>query len=99
MFRLKQSFINGSWVDSAGGKSFEVIDPATGGTLSTVPDMTAVETAEAIRAANEAQTQWGQTDLNIRSDYLKRLNKLIRDNTESLAEIMTLEAVSWKRTF
>ena len=75
------------------GNSFEVNDPATGHVLCSVPDMTCKETVDAIEAANAAQTEWGRTDLSTRSAYLKTLHKLIQQNADFLAEIITLEAV------
>ena len=53
-----QGFINGQWRDAAGGKTFDVTNPATGEVLAQVADMGADETREAIAIAEKAQIEW-----------------------------------------
>src|SRR5690606_29515303 len=47
--------IGGQWRDADGGGACEVLNPATGAVLGTVPDMGAAETRRAIEAAHAAQ--------------------------------------------
>ncbi|WP_332368068.1 hypothetical protein [Spirosoma telluris] len=34
-----QSYVNGEWVNAISGETFDVIDPATGDVIASVPDM------------------------------------------------------------
>ena len=44
-------FINGRWEDSEAGRTIDVINPATGELLTTVPDADAGDVDRAVRAA------------------------------------------------
>lgn len=82
--------INGEWV----GDNLETMDitnPATNKNVGTVPVGGEDETNQAIDAAHEAFESWSKETAYTRSELLKRLNKLMLDNTEELAKIMTLE--------
>ena len=54
-------FIDGEWVDSSSGKTFDVTNPATGEHLGTVPDGDAVDAEAAVAAATAAFSTWSQT--------------------------------------
>ena len=49
-----QDYVNGQWVNAASGKTFEVINPATGELIATVPDMSREDVRQAIEAADAA---------------------------------------------
>jgi succinate-semialdehyde dehydrogenase/glutarate-semialdehyde dehydrogenase len=49
-----KTFINGAWVDSTSGQQLEVIDPATGKLLGSVPDCTADDLNLAVQSAYSA---------------------------------------------
>lgn len=66
----------------------ELIEPATGEPLATVPRASAEEVDRAIRAAQEAFTgAWRQVNTRDRARLLSRLAQLIRDNAEELARL------------
>jgi len=46
-----QAFINGQWCDAESGKTFAVVNPATGEEIAQVADSGQVETLRAIEAA------------------------------------------------
>jgi aldehyde dehydrogenase (NAD+) len=58
---LKQNYIGGQWVDSKGGKSHDVINPATEEAASTIVLGTAADVDDAVAAAREALKSWSQT--------------------------------------
>lgn len=86
-----QAFINGEWVDGVDGKTFTVNDPATGELVANVASLGAVETRQAIEAAETAMKLWKVQSPNVRSDILERWHQLIVANQEDLAIIMTAE--------
>jgi succinate-semialdehyde dehydrogenase / glutarate-semialdehyde dehydrogenase len=90
LFR-QQAFIADSWVDADDGRTFEVINPATGEAIGSVPNCGRVETARAIDAANVAQRAWAATSATARAVVLQRLHDLMIEHQEDLAHIMTAE--------
>ncbi|MGY0692043.1 NAD-dependent succinate-semialdehyde dehydrogenase [Virgibacillus sp. FSP13] len=82
--------INGEWVGDD-LDTLNVTNPANGKLLGTVPKGGEVETKQAIDAAHEAYQSWSQLTAYERAGYLKHLYRLLIENKEELAQIMTLE--------
>ncbi|HXG28915.1 MAG TPA: NAD-dependent succinate-semialdehyde dehydrogenase [Nevskiales bacterium] len=87
----ERAYIGGEWIGAASGATLEVTDPATGALLGTVPDCGATETAAAIGAAEQAFARWRETTAAERAACLERWHRLILDNIDDLAAIMTAE--------
>ena len=87
----QQAFINGIWCDADNKETHEVLNPATGELIGTVPMMGAVETRRAIEAANTAQSTWSKKTGKERSSILRCWHTLIAENMEDLAVLMTQE--------
>lgn len=83
-------YINGEWIGKKLGK-LEVVNPANGQLVGTVPMGGEKEINQAIDSAHKAFQNWSQTTAYERATYLKRLNDLILNNEEELAQIMTSE--------
>ena len=62
-----QSYINGQWTDADSGRTFDVIDPASGEVLAQVADLSAIETGRAIEAADQAMQTWKKQTAKDRS--------------------------------
>ena len=89
---LKQHvYINGAWVDAADGKSFAVMNPATGAEIARVPSATAAQVEEAVEAAETALATWKLTTAKERSTLLRKWFNLIVENQEDLAVILSTE--------
>ncbi|WP_188454314.1 NAD-dependent succinate-semialdehyde dehydrogenase [Virgibacillus oceani] len=82
--------INGEWIGE-GLDLLEVVNPANGQIVGTVPNGGEREAAQAIEAAHHAFLTWSQTTAYERAGYLKRLHQLMLDNQEELAQLMTME--------
>lgn len=87
----QQAFINGVWCDADNKKTHDVLNPATGELIGTVPMMGSDETRRAIEAADSAQSNWSAKTGKERSAILRRWHALIGDNIEDLAILMTSE--------
>ncbi|ACL58639.1 NAD-dependent succinate-semialdehyde dehydrogenase [Methylobacterium nodulans] len=85
-----QAFVAGAWRDAEGGV-IEVIDPATGERVGTVPNCGEAETQAAIAAAEAAFPAWRRRPSAERAAILERWNALILENADDLAAIMTAE--------
>ncbi|KAF8514834.1 succinic semialdehyde dehydrogenase [Hysterangium stoloniferum] len=86
-----QAFIDGKWLDAKDGKSITVTNPSNDSVLGTVPEMTVIETKEAIDAAAKAFKTWSKTTAKQRHDILKKFYDLMMQNSDDLATIITLE--------
>ena len=87
----QQAFINGVWCDADNKQTHQVLNPATGEVIGTVPMMGANETRRAIEAADTAQSTWAKKTGKERSIVLRRWHTLIAENIEDLALLMTHE--------
>ena len=87
----QQCFINGEWVDSDNGDTFDVINPSDLTIVGTMPNASKTETIRAIDAANTSWSDWKKLTGKDRSIIIRRWHQLILDNIDDLALIMTLE--------
>jgi succinate-semialdehyde dehydrogenase/glutarate-semialdehyde dehydrogenase len=89
--RREANLIDGEWVGADSGKTIEVINPANGERLGTVPQSGKAETRRAIEAAHRAFDSFRRTTAAERAKMLRALHDAIMDNQEGLAELLTLE--------
>ncbi|KPN17786.1 MULTISPECIES: NAD-dependent succinate-semialdehyde dehydrogenase [Arthrobacter] len=83
--------IDGEWREAAGGKTFEVEDPATGKVLLSIADASTEDGAAAMDAAAAAQESWAATPPRVRGEILRRAFELVTARAEDFALLMTLE--------
>ena len=84
-------FIDGEWVDAAEGGRFDVVNPATGEIIGTMPDGSAADADRAIGAAHRAFASWSRTSAYERADILMRAWQLMNERAAELATLMTTE--------
>ncbi len=85
------NFIAGKWTGADDQSSFAVVDPASGAELARVPCCGAAETRRAIDAANAAWPAWRALTARRRAQLLQAWCRLIIDNADDLAQIVTAE--------
>ncbi|WP_374471826.1 NAD-dependent succinate-semialdehyde dehydrogenase [Phenylobacterium sp.] len=85
----EQGFVGGRWVGQAGG--FEVTNPATAGVLAAPARLGGPEAEAAVAAAHAAFPAWSGRSAKDRAAVLKAWHRLILDNAEDLARLMTAE--------
>src|SRR6185503_11367734 len=86
------SMIDGSWREDAPGGTLAVANPANlGDAVAEVALGDATTFVEACRAAREAQRAWARVPAPIRGRAIQQLGRLIEDNFEALARIVTRE--------
>jgi succinate-semialdehyde dehydrogenase/glutarate-semialdehyde dehydrogenase len=90
-FLREGNLIGGDWVGADGGATLDVVNPATGKKLGTVPKAGRAETKRAIEAAQAAFVEFRRTSALDRSKLLRKLHDAIMDNSQALAELLTLE--------
>ena len=86
-----RALVGGDWIDADGGGRLDVMNPATGTVLGTIPDMGAAETTRAIDAAHAAFPAWSRTTAGERAALLRRMHDLLLEHQDDLARLMTAE--------
>ncbi|MFQ5622447.1 MAG: NAD-dependent succinate-semialdehyde dehydrogenase [Paracoccaceae bacterium] len=86
-----RAFVAGEWVASDSGASFDVVNPARGDVITSVPDMGRAECARAIDAAYDAQRDWAAKTGKERSAVLRKWYELMVANADDLGVILTAE--------
>jgi succinate-semialdehyde dehydrogenase/glutarate-semialdehyde dehydrogenase len=84
-------YVGGEWIGADSGARLQVVNPANGETVGTVPSLGVAETRRAIEAANAAWPAWRAKTAKERATILKRWFELMMANQEDLAHIMTAE--------
>jgi len=85
-------FVGGEWSSSAAsGETFDVVNPANGETLATLPDGGREEMQRAIDAAASVQADWAETTAAHRANIMREAARLMHERKEHLARVMTLE--------
>ncbi|WP_423798430.1 aldehyde dehydrogenase family protein [Neobacillus sp. SAB-20_R2A] len=89
----KKLFINGQWVESVSGKTFETRNPATGEVITTVYEAQEADIDRAVKAAREAfdNGPWSKLTASDRSRLIYKLADLMEENLEELAQLETLD--------
>ncbi|MFS8048542.1 NAD-dependent succinate-semialdehyde dehydrogenase [Rhizobium sp. BR 314] len=90
-FLRAAGYINGAWTAGSATKTFDVINPATGEVLASLPEMGVAETTAAIDAAYAAQAAWAGRPAKERSVILRKWFDLMVANADELANILTAE--------
>ena len=83
--------IGGEWVESADGRRFETLDPATGQVIAEVAQGGAEDAARAVAAARAALAPWRRVNPSKRSGLIWNLADVIKANLAELAEIESLD--------
>lgn len=89
---LLPNFIRGQWVYSSSKSNLDVLNPATGDVISSVPLSGRDEVDTTARAARDAFHEWRQTPVTKRIQYLFKLKELLEENLESIAVTITNES-------
>lgn len=84
-------FINGKWETAEDNRTFDVINPATGDLIDSVPDAGETDIEKAIDAADKAFPVWSGLTNHQRSRYLYKVWELMTAQKKDLARTMTLE--------
>ena len=89
---MNKLFVAGEWSGSAAsGETFDVVNPANGETLATLPDGGREEMQRAIHAASAIQAEWGETTAAYRAGIMREAARLMHERKEHLSRVMTLE--------
>jgi aminomuconate-semialdehyde/2-hydroxymuconate-6-semialdehyde dehydrogenase len=85
------NLVNGHTAPARGGRTLDLIEPATGKVHSQAPDSNADDVADAVAAAAAAFPSWAAAPALVRSQLLIKLADLIDANLESLARAESVD--------
>ena len=86
-----QLLIGGGWRDARDGRTFPVLDPATGAELCAVADASPDDGMAALEAAAAVQHDWARHPPRERGEILRASYEALMDRIDELALLMTLE--------
>jgi succinate-semialdehyde dehydrogenase/glutarate-semialdehyde dehydrogenase len=85
-------FIDGAWKkNGGGGKSEEVINPATEKPLATLPHANTADLDAALESAKKGFAVWRATSAYDRSKIMAKAAQLMRDRHDAISKIMVME--------
>jgi 1-pyrroline dehydrogenase len=79
--------IGGEFVESATGETMDVIAPATGQVIASVPSCSAEDVDRAVAAAKAAWSEWSERTPKARSELLHRMADVMDEHAEELAQL------------
>ena len=83
--------INGMAADASDGGVLEVLNPATGKVIDTVPQATRDDVETAISAAKKAQKDWAKVPVHERVEVMMRFIAMVEERKEELARTLSDE--------
>jgi succinate-semialdehyde dehydrogenase/glutarate-semialdehyde dehydrogenase len=87
-----QMFIGGKFVDSSDGKTGNIVNPATGKVIDTIPMATQDDIKRAVDLAVEAQVGWANTTVRERTKILRKFAAAVLEKRLELGKVLSLES-------
>lgn len=91
MARILKNYINGQWHESRESGVCDVINPADGKCLATVPAGSKEDVDDAAKSSHRAFCSWRNTPASQRIQYLFKMKQILEANSDEIAEICTSE--------
>ncbi|MBI1987796.1 MAG: aldehyde dehydrogenase family protein [Nitrospinae bacterium] len=88
---IHKHYIDGKWVESSRGETFESLNPATGEVLGVLSQAGPKEVEAAVEAAARAFPSWRRFPAPKRGEILFRVAGILAQRKEELATLMTRE--------
>jgi succinate-semialdehyde dehydrogenase / glutarate-semialdehyde dehydrogenase len=86
------AYVNGKWDKAASGKTFNVVNPATGEVITAVADLNREDVKKAIDAADAAWPMYRDLLAKERAALMRNWYNLMLEHKEELARLMTMES-------
>src|SRR5512145_246784 len=90
--------INGAMTPAKSGKTFDVVNPATGGMVAAAALGEAADVGAAVDAAARAQPHWARTAARQRGKLLAECGRVLNEHVEELGRLIALETGKALRT-
>ncbi|MGI4814487.1 MAG: NAD-dependent succinate-semialdehyde dehydrogenase [Janthinobacterium lividum] len=83
--------INNKWIDASGGKTIDVVNPATGERIGKVAHAGIADLDLALAAAQAGFQAWRKIPANERATTMRRAASLLRERAADIGRLLTLE--------
>ena len=84
-------FIDGAWGPAAGGRTIDVVNPATGDKIGTVPHAALSDLDRALEAADKGFKVWRKISAYDRSKVMRKAADILRERADNIARLLTME--------
>ena len=84
-------FIDGSWGPASGGRTIDVLNPATGDKIGTVPHAAISDLDRALAAADKGFRTWRKVSAFDRSKVMRKAADILRERADKIATLLTME--------
>jgi len=84
-------WIGGKWLDAVSGKTYRIVNPATGEEITQVPLGDKRDVDKAVEAARNAFPAWSKKSQTERSAIMMRIAQAIREHAQELGRLDVLE--------
>lgn len=86
-----KNLIGYEWKEARDGAKIEVVNPATGELIDTVPNVTDEDVDEAVKVAIIEQKKWEKVPIHERAEILYKFVELVEKDKERLARLLSNE--------
>src|SRR5438309_10869410 len=87
----QEMFVDGDWVASASGETFDATSPATGELIAAIPQGDRDDARRAIDAARTAADGWARLTAFERAAKMHAVGDVIESRREDLARTLTVD--------
>src|SRR6202142_3195911 len=91
MYSQLELYIDGKWLSGEGRKTEEVINPATGKALGSLPHATKADLDAALAAAAKGFQVWKATSAYDRAKIMRKAADLVRERFDHISKVQTQE--------
>lgn len=84
-------FINGEWVESGTGDTFDDLNPATLELIGKIHKASEEDVNRAVESAQDAFDSWSSTPAPMRAKILFRASRVLEERKEELSRLLTAE--------
>lgn len=84
-------FLNGMAADASDHQTIDVVNPATGALVDTIPAATKEDVDFAVEKAKEAQKTWAKVPVYEKAEIMHRFLALVEERKEDLAQTLSAE--------
>jgi len=89
--RNPEKILSPTWAEAETGERVEIINPANGTVVASVPKGTAADARKAVAAAAEAFPRWRETDPDDRASHIVKAMGLVKAHQKELAALLSAE--------
>jgi succinate-semialdehyde dehydrogenase/glutarate-semialdehyde dehydrogenase len=91
MYSNVSLFIDGAWGPAAAGRTIDVVNPATGEKIGTIPHAATSDLDRALAAADKGFKVWRKVSAFDRSKVMRKAADILRERADKIATLLTME--------